>query len=152
MPVPFKATKVPGFRFDGSKKSFQSAAVEGSKGIPHRTSGHWTNPAEHEGRKGPGQMNWSDYHTDPDYKGQCFRDVAGAHAIRQASEGVKGFTPNGEPLGKNALGRKHGSKSTARKAASAAIARIPERLSDWIAEVYFPWSGVRALREGESDG
>ena len=45
------ATKLPGFRFDGSGRSFQSASVEGCKGIPHRTSGHWTNPVEHEGTK-----------------------------------------------------------------------------------------------------
>ena len=24
---------------------------EGIKGVPHRTAGHWTNPAEHEGTK-----------------------------------------------------------------------------------------------------
>lgn len=35
-------------------RSFQSARVEGCKGIPHRTKGHWTNPAEHEGVKRPG--------------------------------------------------------------------------------------------------
>jgi hypothetical protein len=75
MPIATKL-KVPGFRFDGSGKSFQSASVEhtkntggswfnvahnttsgcgnnpdGRKGIPHRTAGHWTNPAEHEGVK-----------------------------------------------------------------------------------------------------
>jgi hypothetical protein len=43
--------KLPGFRFDGSGRSFQSASVEGCKGIPHRTKGHWTNPVEHEGVK-----------------------------------------------------------------------------------------------------
>jgi C-5 cytosine-specific DNA methylase len=41
MPVTFKAAKVPGFRFSGSGKSFQSASVE------------------HTGVKAPG-MNWSD--------------------------------------------------------------------------------------------
>ena len=45
------ARKVPGFRFDGSGKTFQTASVEGLRGIPHRTAGHWTNPAEHEGVK-----------------------------------------------------------------------------------------------------
>ena len=45
------AQKVPGFRFDGSGRSFQTASVEGVKGVPHRTAGHWTNPAEHERRK-----------------------------------------------------------------------------------------------------
>jgi hypothetical protein len=78
MPLTIKGTKVPGFRFDGGGGSFQSASVsaykssgmnwsdqtkrgqdftriagrqamEGVKGVPHRTRGHWTNPAEHEG-------------------------------------------------------------------------------------------------------
>lgn len=39
MPRTIKAHKVPGFRFDGIK------------GVPHRTKGHRTNPAEHEGTK-----------------------------------------------------------------------------------------------------
>jgi len=79
--------------------------AEGIKGIPHRTSGHWTNPAEH---------------------------------YQVSDAGVKGFTPNGGPLGKNELGRKHGSKSKARKAASAAIAKIPLPLARHIAQVYYP--------------
>jgi hypothetical protein len=29
--------KLPGFRFDGSGRSFQTASVEGTKGIPHRS-------------------------------------------------------------------------------------------------------------------
>lgn len=49
--------------------------------------------------------------------------------------GVKGFTPHGQPLGKNELGRKHGSKSKARKAASAKIAKIPFPLAQHIARV-----------------
>ena len=52
--------------------------------------------------------------------------------------GVKGFTPNGEPLGKNTLGRRHGSKSKARKAASAMIAKIPFPLSSYIAKHFKP--------------
>ena len=72
------------------------AAMEGREGIPHRTNGHWTNPAEHEG--------------------------------------VKGFTPSGGPLGKNVLGRKHGSKSKLRKRASAEIAKIPPTLARGLPE------------------
>jgi len=53
-------------------------------------------------------------------------------------EGVKGFTPNGGPLGKNELGRKHGSKSSARKVASAAIAKIPFGLAQYIAQYWKP--------------
>jgi hypothetical protein len=51
------------------------------------------------------------------------------------ADGGKGFTPSGEPLGKNQIGRKHGSKSKARKAASARIAKIPFPLAQWIAHV-----------------
>lgn len=57
---------------------------------------------------------------------------------RQMLDGVKGFTPQGQPLGKNELGRKHGSKSAGRKAASAQIAQIPLPLSRHIARCYYP--------------
>ena len=56
----------------------------------------------------------------------------------QHDGGVKGFTPHGQPLGKNELGRRHGSKSKARKAASAKIAKIPLPLAQWIAHCYHP--------------
>lgn len=70
--------KVPGFRFDGSGKSFQSAAVEGVK-----IGGDWF--------------------SDPE--STC---------------------------------RKHGSKSPARKMASAMIAKIPLPLSKHIARTFLP--------------
>ncbi len=53
-------------------------------------------------------------------------------------EGVKGFTPNGERLGQNVLGRKHGSKSKKRKEMSARIAKIPLPLSRYIAATFRP--------------
>jgi len=64
MPMTHRARKVPGFRFDGSGKSFQTASVEhaGCKGIPHRTKGHWTNPAEHEDA---GTKIGGDWFSDP---------------------------------------------------------------------------------------
>lgn len=63
--------------------------------------------------------------------------------LREQMElGIKGFTPHGQPLGKNELGRKHGSRSKARKAASALIAKIPYTLSRHIAEA---WKPVRAV-------
>jgi hypothetical protein len=83
-------------------------------------------------------MNWS----DPELRGKnvgnvpgrqrgvSFTDLAG-----HAAAGVKGFTPNGEPMGKNTLAI-HGSKSNARKEASAMIAKIPEPLARWIAKCY----------------
>jgi hypothetical protein len=131
-----KAVKVPNFRFDGSGKSFQTSAVEhtgvkapgmnwsdqtkrgqdftriagrqameGIKGIPHRTKGHWTNPAEH-GIKQPG--------------------ISGP---RDNGKGDKWFQDGAA---------RHGSKSNARKAASAMIAKIPEPLSRHIARVFRP--------------
>lgn len=77
-------TKVPGFRFDGSGGSFQSAAV-----------------AEH--RKAPAGTQWF----------------------------------NDGPRTKDSLASS-GSKSPARKAASARIAKIPSSLSHWIARAWFP--------------
>lgn len=108
-----KAIKVPGFRFDGSGKSFQSASVEET------------------GTKAPG-MNWS----NRELRGQDFTRIAGKYSV--SDDGVKGFTPAGQPLGKNELGGKHGSKSRARKAASAAIAKIPLPLARHIARCWKP--------------
>jgi hypothetical protein len=84
MPLPGKtATKVPGFRFDGSGKSFQSEAVKGV---------------------GIGSVSWG--------------------------QGKGNRHPN-DP-------RNFWSKSPARKAASAKIAKIPFALSSHIARVYRP--------------
>jgi hypothetical protein len=72
MPMAIKIHKVPGFRFDGSKKSFQQAAVEhtGIKSVPHRTKGHWTNPAEHESKADGLKMggDWFSDKNSPSYK------------------------------------------------------------------------------------
>lgn len=54
------------------------------------------------------------------------------------ASGVKGFTPNGEPLGKNKLARKWGSKSKKRKMASAMIAKIPFPLARHMALCFKP--------------
>ena len=91
--------KNPSFRFDGSGRSFQTANVEGTKGIPHRTKGHWTNPAEHEGVK-------------------CGGDWFNAE----------------QP----SISRLTSSKSSARKFASAMIAKIPLPLSRHIAATFKP--------------
>jgi hypothetical protein len=101
--------KLPGFHFDGSGRSFQSASVEGTgiKGIPHRTTGHWTNPAEH-------------------------RDETG---IKMPSEGTYGAREKGFS---HAWANRPPSRSPARKAASAMIAKIPLPLSRHIAAVYHP--------------
>jgi hypothetical protein len=132
MPITFRASKVPGFRFDGSGRSFQTASVE--------TSGHKTQG-----------MNWS----DRTKRGQDFTRIAG----RQAMEGIKsdglGWRENGTlkscnrmvPDGLKGSGgswfhdndnpmRRGTSKGAARKAASAMIAKIPLPLSRHIAATY----------------
>ena len=75
--------KLPGFRFDGSGKSFQSASVEGTK-----QGGDW---------------------------------------FAEARKGGSGGTS-----------ASYGSKSSARKMASAMIAKIPLPLSTHIAKAFFP--------------
>jgi hypothetical protein len=61
MPMVRKAQKVPGFRFDGSGKSFQTASVNGvndpQDNPPHTP--HMTNPNEH------GIKNGGDWFSDP---------------------------------------------------------------------------------------
>jgi hypothetical protein len=73
---------------------------DGRKGIPHRSSGHWTNPAE--------------------------------NGIKQHGSGREWFAGDGK------ISRLTSSKSSARKVASAMIARIPFDLARYIASVYKP--------------
>ena len=80
------------------------------------------NQIEDDGIKNPGQ----------------WLDLLYAEKFSRTNEGVNGFTPNSEPLSKNTLGRKHGSKSKARKAASAHIAKIPFVLARHIALAWHP--------------
>jgi hypothetical protein len=128
MPQTFKGAKVPGFRFDGSGRSFQSASVAESG---YKTSG----------------MNWS----DRSKHGQDFTRIAGAHALAEA--GIKGVhwtnpaengTADHLKIGgdwfsdPNSTCRRHGSKSKGRKMASAMIAKIPLPLSSHIARTFRP--------------
>ena len=83
MPAAFNASKVPGFRFDGSGKSFQTASVDGTK-----QGGDW---------------------------------------FAEARKGGTGGTS-----------ASFGSKSPARKMASAMIAKIPLPLSRHIAKTFMP--------------
>ena len=76
--------KLPGFRFDGSGKSFQSASVEGVK------------------------------------------------------QGRATGSPRRARAGRDGTSASYGSKSSARKMASAMIAKIPEPLARHIAQVYYP--------------
>ncbi len=109
----FHGHKTPGFRFDGSGKSFQSNAVEVTG---HKSTG----------------MNWS----DQTKRGQDFTRIAG----QQAMAGVKG-SEGYDRDHPNAFGWKKpvtSSKSSARKMASAMIAKIPLPLSLHIARVFRP--------------
>lgn len=106
--------KNPGFRFDGRGKSFQSESV--NQHIKNN-GGSWFNigsPGQKETNRNP------------------------VNSFQVSEDGVKGFTPNGQPPGKNTLGRRHGSKSKTRKAASAAIAKIPFVLAQHIARAWKP--------------
>lgn len=110
--------KNPGFRFDGSGKSFQTESVN-------------RHIAPEEGFKSKG-MDWS----NKNLRGQDFTAVAGAQA--RAAEGIKG-SEGYERHHPNAFGWKNPnttSKGKARKAASAKIAKIPLNLSRHIGWYY----------------
>ena len=114
--------KVPGFRFDGSGRSIQSESVEGTKTVGHvnKRDGHshtqeLTNQAESDGAKGATHAN-----TIANGDGTKFT------LKKQGQQGMR------DPIASAA------SKSHARKAASAMIAKIPLTLSQHIAKVYHP--------------
>ena len=140
MPITLKGRKVAGLRFDGSGRSFQSASVEET------------------GVKAPG-MNWS----DQTKRGQDFTRLAGQHRRESEAAGeatigqscdqlnsasLINITPraDGRKNGNDWFGsgdncslqRRAGSKSPARKAASAMIAKIPFPLSRYIAATFKP--------------
>ena len=94
MPITFKGVKVPGFRFDGSGASFQTASV-----AIKNTGGSWFN----DGLKQGG--DW----------------------FAEARKGGKGGTS-----------ASFGSRSPARKMASAVIAKIPLPLSRFIGATFKP--------------
>jgi hypothetical protein len=116
MPMVKKHIKVPGFRFDGSGRSFQTASVDGLKTVGHvnKRDGHahtrhLTNQRESDGVKVSG-LDWNRHKkNDPNYRGEGFN----THANRKV-------------------------KGTSRKAAAAMIAKIPLALSTHIARIYKP--------------
>ncbi len=112
MPSTFSAAKVPGFRFDGSGKSFQSASVEA--------------------KKVPG-LDWS-AHGTPGYKPKGF-NVTAAQRYREGVKNGKDWFGSGENC---LLQRRQSSRSDSRKAASAMIAKIPLTLSRHIAATFKP--------------
>jgi hypothetical protein len=114
MPMPEKAHKVPGFRFDGSGRSFQTASVEGVKvaGVAAAVRGEKKglsavgfNVAACRQLKADAVKNGGDW----------FSSGAGCSLQRRASSG-----------------------SSARKYASAKIAKIPLPLASHIARTFKP--------------
>ena len=98
--------KVPGFRFDGSGKSFQTASVEGIK--------NHVRVSTEDIRVG------TESNTEPAYDG--------------VKNGADWFSSGADC----SLQRRAGSKSNARKAASAQIAKIPFALARHIAAYWRP--------------
>ena len=141
MPIAGKICKVPGFRFDGNGGSFQTAAVEGLKAPSEegrRTDigkdARFTSRGANDGIKAPG-MNWS----NRELKGQDFTRLAGKNADGVKQAGISGMRDNGkgDRWFQDGAARS-GSKSNARKAASAKIAKIPFVLSQHIAAYWKP--------------
>lgn len=141
MPRAIQAQKNPGFRFDGSGRSFQSESVD-------------RHVAPGEGYKSRG-MDWS----NRSLRGQDFTRIAGAQAavadglkapggahrldgaphtarLTSPAEGRKGAGAGAEWFDQNLCSLP--SKSPRRKAASAKIAKIPFALSSHIARTYKP--------------
>lgn len=106
--------KNPGFRFDGSGGSFQTASVKATK----NDGGSWLNVAHN---------TTSGHKQNPVHA-----------AIDNANEGRKGYMSGTGNLGKSIVSRQTSSRSSARKAASAHIAKIPLPLARHIARVYYP--------------
>ena len=116
MPPTFKASKVPGFRFDGNGGSFKTASVEGVKvGM-----GSWRHPSD------PRHIPGLGFNTHAD------RNMR----IEGVNNGNDWFGA-GENCSEQ---RRHGSKSSGRKFASAMIAKIPPVLSRHIATTFKPRS------------
>ena len=90
-----KAVKVGGIDFNGygttgyKAQGFNSTAIkrlreQGNKGIPHRTNGHWTNPAEHNGIKHYGGPAIEVPYAKRAANGVC-RTASGSKARKRAS-------------------------------------------------------------------
>jgi hypothetical protein len=131
MPFTYRASKVPGFRFDGNGGSFQSASVEGVK---QRGSGAaWFDKALDERRKEATHIkntggSW--FAIAPDTTSGKGRNPDGRKVPGGGAEGWFGGNDH-------ALRQRH-SAHPARKFASAMIAKIPAPLARHIARVYLP--------------
>ncbi len=144
--VTHRANGETNFHGSANRAGLKGAWDNSERGKCRRTEGI-KNPAETRdekywlttARKVPG-LNWS----DPNKPAQGFNvTTAQRYRANQSSANAlleaKGIKQGGnwwhDP---ESMTRKFSSRSDSRKAASAAIARIPEALSRWIAEVYWP--------------
>ena len=109
--------KNPGFRFDGSGKSFQSESVARHVSEGRKHHGDWFNDPSSPSRQG----------------GQSKPKETNRHPAEGRKQGGDWFSADS-----GGISRTTGSKSPARKAASAKIAKIPLPLSSWIARTYKP--------------
>jgi hypothetical protein len=144
MPIARKF-KNPGFRFDGSGRSFQSESVKNA-GTQWRDSG-----CNAENRMVPAivpGLDWSAY-GKPGYKAKGFNVVAAQRhrdGVKSAalSDVDKALPSKGARFWPGDITRKQSSRSDSRKAASAAIAKIPFPLARHIAHCF----AARAIPEG----
>ena len=137
-----RGRKAPGFRFD-SDGSFQTALFEamGRKANPDGTDhpqGSWFRIADSsQGDRGQKVPAYS----DPRRNGG-----KGVH-LTSPAENADGTKIGGDWFRDPACHSKHGSRSNARKQASAMIAKIPFALSLYIAQAFYPradvWPKVR---------
>lgn len=124
MPITLKASKVPGFRFDGSGKSFQTASVQEHT---KNNGGSWFNVA-HNTTSGKGRN--PDGRKMPGIKlREVGFNVAAAQQYGHMVEGAK--YQRSEDDKRQYIGVK-------RKMASAMIAKIPLPLSRYIAATFKP--------------
>jgi hypothetical protein len=127
MPITFKGSKVPGFRFDGSGASFQSASV-----AIKNNGGSWFNVA-HNTKSGKGRNPdgrdpmWQRGFTATAADGLKLRDQDGYERNHPKAFGWK-------------VPRTSSRNVNARKMASAMIAKIPLPLSRYIAATFKPAS------------
>lgn len=120
MPLTGKHIKVVGFRFDGSGKSFQSASVEGLKLPGNNSPDRWSDRKVQRLKDAP-------------LDGLKMKDVDGYERNHPQAFGWK--SP-----------RTTSGNTSARKAASAAIAKIPLPLAQHIARYWKP-AIIEAYRE-----
>lgn len=170
MPIPAKSRKTPEGSWDTTRQNYnpdhnwKGEGVKAGDRNPNGTgwSNSFADTLKGEGNKTAG-MNWS----DQSKRGQDFTRIAGKEGVKVESEsgrrtdigngtrftsrncgvegikqpGIAGLRQNGkgDAWFQNGAARS-GSKSSARKRASAEIAKIPPALATWIAKTFKPKS------------